>query len=84
MLAVDVNNWRRSGAAASPVRLFCHAYGRGPPFRDLASAYGVVLRLSVRFSAASGTVGCGPGEGGGDGGVMRRAVGSAPSAGLMP
>src|SRR5258705_13200021 len=29
MLAVDVSNWLRPGAAASPERLFCHVYGRG-------------------------------------------------------
>ena len=29
MLAVDVSNWLRPGAAASPDRLFCHVYGRG-------------------------------------------------------
>jgi hypothetical protein len=29
MLAVDVSNWLRPGAAASPDRLFCHVCGRG-------------------------------------------------------
>jgi hypothetical protein len=29
MLAVDVSNWLRPGAASSPERLFCHVYGRG-------------------------------------------------------
>ena len=29
MLAVDVGNWLRPGAATSPGRLFCHVYGRG-------------------------------------------------------
>jgi DDE superfamily endonuclease len=29
MLAADVSNWLRPRAAASPQRLFCHAYGRG-------------------------------------------------------
>jgi hypothetical protein len=29
MLAVDVSNWLRPGAATSPERLFCHACGRG-------------------------------------------------------
>ena len=29
MLAVDVSNWLRPGAAISPERLFCHVYGRG-------------------------------------------------------
>src|SRR5438094_8546016 len=29
MLAVDVSNWLRPGAATSPERLFCHTYGRG-------------------------------------------------------
>jgi DDE superfamily endonuclease len=28
MLAVDVSNWLRPGAATSPERLFCHVYGR--------------------------------------------------------
>jgi hypothetical protein len=29
VLAVDVSNWLRPDAAASPQRLFCHVYGRG-------------------------------------------------------
>src|SRR5579862_9671288 len=29
VLAVDVTNWLRPGAATSPDRLFCHVYGRG-------------------------------------------------------
>ena len=29
MLAVDVSNWLRPGAATSSDRLFCHVYGRG-------------------------------------------------------
>ena len=29
MLAVDVSNWLRPGAATSPDRLFCHVHGRG-------------------------------------------------------
>jgi DDE superfamily endonuclease len=29
MLAVDLSNWLRPGAATSPDRLFCHVYGRG-------------------------------------------------------
>ena len=29
VLAVDVSNWLRPGAATSPQRLFCHVYGRG-------------------------------------------------------
>ncbi|MGA3155717.1 MAG: transposase [Streptosporangiaceae bacterium] len=29
MLALDVSNWLRPGAATSPDRLFCHVYGRG-------------------------------------------------------
>jgi hypothetical protein len=29
VLAVDVSNWLRPGAATSPKRLFCHVYGRG-------------------------------------------------------
>jgi hypothetical protein len=29
MLAVDVSNWLRPGAATSAGRLFCHVYGRG-------------------------------------------------------
>src|SRR5215469_3976926 len=28
VLAVDVSNWLRPGAATSPERLFCHVYGR--------------------------------------------------------
>ncbi len=29
VLAVDVSNWLRPGAATSPERMFCHVYGRG-------------------------------------------------------
>jgi hypothetical protein len=29
VLAADVTNWLRPGAATSPQRLFCHVYGRG-------------------------------------------------------
>jgi DDE superfamily endonuclease len=29
MLAADVSNWLRPGAATSPGRLSCHVYGRG-------------------------------------------------------
>jgi DDE superfamily endonuclease len=29
MLAADVSNWLRPGAATSPERLFCHVHGRG-------------------------------------------------------
>ena len=29
VLAADVSNWLRPGAATSPDRLFCHVYGRG-------------------------------------------------------
>src|ERR1022692_2711104 len=29
VLAVDVSNWLRPGAATSPERLFCHVYARG-------------------------------------------------------
>src|ERR1022692_1174533 len=29
MLAADVSNWLRPGAATSPERMFCHVYGRG-------------------------------------------------------
>src|SRR5947207_11678654 len=29
ILAVEVSNWLRPGAATSPGRLFCHVYGRG-------------------------------------------------------
>ena len=29
VLAADVSNWLRPGAATSPQRLFCHVYGRG-------------------------------------------------------
>src|ERR1700759_5669135 len=29
VLAADVTNWLRPGAATSPARLFCHVYGRG-------------------------------------------------------
>jgi hypothetical protein len=31
MLAVDVSNWLRPGAATSPGRLFCHVHGRVGP-----------------------------------------------------
>jgi len=43
MLAVDVSNWLRPGAATSPDRLFCHVYGRGKGQAQPASA-GVDVR----------------------------------------
>jgi hypothetical protein len=47
MLAVDVSNWLRPGAATSPERLFCPACGRGerPGADDPGLAYSVIAAL---------------------------------------
>jgi hypothetical protein len=39
MLAVDVSNWLRPGAATSPERLFCHVYGRGKGQAQMIGRY---------------------------------------------
>jgi hypothetical protein len=46
-LAVDVSNWLRPGAAASPGRMFCHCYGRakGQPQMIPGWPYSVVAAL---------------------------------------
>src|SRR5712691_8838876 len=43
-LAVDVSNWLRPDAAASPERLFCHCYGRGEEQRADDPGLAVLVR----------------------------------------
>jgi len=47
VLAADVSNWLRPGAATSPERLFCHVYGRGKGQAQLIPGwpYSVVAAL---------------------------------------
>jgi hypothetical protein len=47
VLAADVSNWLRPGAATSPERLFCHVYGRGKGQAQMIPAwpYSVIAAL---------------------------------------
>jgi hypothetical protein len=44
MLAADVSNWLRPGAATSPQRLFCHVYGRGKGQAQMIPGWPACLR----------------------------------------
>ncbi len=65
MLAVDVSNWLRPGAATSPERLFCHVYGRGKGQAQMIPGwpYSVVAALEpgrTSWTAVLGAVRLGP------------------------
>jgi hypothetical protein len=65
MLAVDVSNWLRPGAATSPDRLFCHVYGRGKGQAQMIPGwpYSVVAALepgSTSWTAVLDAVRLGP------------------------
>ncbi len=51
VLAADVSNWLRPGAATSPDRLFCHVYGRGKGQAQMIP--GGRTRWSRRWSRAA-------------------------------
>src|SRR6266704_2074760 len=65
MLAVDVSNWLRPGAATSPERLFCHVYGRGKGQAQMIPGwpYSVVAALEpgrTSWTAVTDAVRLGP------------------------
>src|SRR5262245_2063280 len=67
MLAVDVSNWLRPGAATSPDRLFCHVYGRGKGQAQMIPGwpYSVVAALEpgrTSWTAVRDAVRLGPGD----------------------
>lgn len=67
MLAVDVSNWRRPGAATSPDRLFCHVYGRGRGQAQMIPGwpYSVVAALEpgrTSWTAVLDAIRLGPGD----------------------
>jgi DDE superfamily endonuclease len=62
MLAVDVSNWLRPGAATSPERLFCHVYGLWVPKTcaprpDAPLAVGCLPRVACRGVGRSSACG---------------------------
>src|SRR5436305_4718292 len=67
MLAVDVSNWLRPGAATSPERLFCHVYGRAKGQAQMIPGwpYSVVAALEPgrnSWTAVLDAVRLGPGD----------------------
>jgi hypothetical protein len=67
VLAVDVSNWLRPGAATSPDRLFCHVYGRGKGQAQMIPGwpYSVVAALEpgrTSWTALLDAVRLGPGD----------------------
>jgi hypothetical protein len=67
MLAVDVSNWLRPGAATSPERLFCHVYGRGKGQAQMIPGwpYSVIAALEpgrTSWTAVLDAVRLGPGD----------------------
>ncbi len=70
VLAADVSNWLRPGAATSPERLFCHVCGRGKGQAQLIPGwpYSVVAVLEPGRTSGSGARAVEPG-----GTALRRA-----------
>src|ERR1039457_4719430 len=67
MLAADVSNWLRPGAATSPERLFCHVYGRGKGQAQMIPGwpYPVIAALEpgrTSWTAVLDAVRLGPGD----------------------
>jgi DDE superfamily endonuclease len=67
VLAVDVSNWLRPGAATSPERLFCHVYGRAKGQAQMIPGwpYSVVAALEpgrTSWTAVLDAVRLGPGD----------------------
>ena len=65
VLAVDVSNWLRPGAATSPDRLFCHVYGRGKGQAQMIPGwpYSVIAALETgrtSWTAVLDAIGLGP------------------------
>ena len=67
VLAVDVSNWLRPGAATSPDRLFCHVYGRAKGQAQMIPGwpYSVIAALEpgrTSWTAVLDAVRLGPGD----------------------
>jgi transposase len=67
VLAADVSNWLRPGAATSPERLFCHVYGRGKGQAQMIPGwpYPVIAALEpgrTSWTAVLDAVRLGPGD----------------------
>jgi hypothetical protein len=67
VLAADVSNWLRPGAATSPGRLFCHVYGRGKGQAQMIPGwpYSVIAALEsgrTSWTAVLDAVRLGPGD----------------------
>ena len=67
MLAADVSNWLRPGAATSPERLFCHVYGRGKGQAQMIPGwpYSVIAALEpgrTSWTAVLDAIRLGPGD----------------------
>ena len=67
VLAADVSNWLRPGAATSPERLFCHVYGRGKGQAQMIPGwpYSVIAALEpgrTSWTAVLDAVRLGPGD----------------------
>ena len=67
VLAADVSNWLRPGAATSPERLFCHVYGRGKGQAQMIPGwpYSVIAALEpgrTSWTAVLDAVRQGPGD----------------------
>src|SRR5215470_527932 len=67
MLAVDVSNWLRPGAATSPDRLFCHVCGRGKGQAQMIPGwpYSVIAALEsgrTSWTSVLDAVRLGPGD----------------------
>jgi hypothetical protein len=67
MLAVDVSNWLRPGAATSADRMFCHVYGRGRGQAQMIPGwpYSVIAALEpgrTSWTAVLDAVRLGPGD----------------------
>jgi hypothetical protein len=67
VLAADVSNWLRPGAATSPERLFCHVYGRGKGQAQVIPGwpYSVIAALEpgrACWTAVPDAIRLGPGD----------------------
>src|SRR5690348_9581614 len=67
ILAADVSNWLRPGAATSPDRLFCHVYGRGKGQAQMIPGwpYSVIAALEpgrTSWTAVLDAIRLGPGD----------------------
>jgi hypothetical protein len=64
MLAVDVSNWLRPGAATSPQRLFCHVHGRARGQAQMIPGWPYSVIAALEPGRTSWTAGAGRGAAG--------------------